>query len=61
MAIISARREMSSHESSGYAYGVTLRTTRLDRPIENPYVEGFAGRFRDEYLNDHLCVSLANG
>jgi putative transposase len=43
-----------------YARGVTLRFSRPGKPIENAYVESFNGTFRDECLNEHWFVSLAD-
>lgn len=43
-----------------YAHGVTLRFIRPGKPIENAYVESFNGKFRDECLNEHWFVSLAD-
>jgi putative transposase len=43
-----------------YAAGVTLRFIRPGRPIENAYVESFNGKFRDECLNEHWFVSVAD-
>jgi putative transposase len=43
-----------------YARGVTLRFIRPGKPIENAYVESFNGKFRDECLNEHWFVSLAD-
>ena len=42
-----------------YAHGVELRFIRPGKPIENAYVESFNGKFRDECLNEHWFVSLA--
>ena len=42
-----------------YANGVELRFIRPGKPIENAYVESFNGKFRDECLNEHWFVSLA--
>ena len=42
-----------------YARGVTLRFIRPGKPIENAYVESVNGKFRDECLNEHWFVSLA--
>jgi putative transposase len=42
-----------------YARGVMLRFIRPGKPIENAYVESFNGKFRDECLNEHWFVSLA--
>jgi putative transposase len=43
-----------------YARGVALRFIRPGKPIENAYVESFNGKFRDECLNEHWFVSLAD-
>jgi len=43
-----------------YARGVMLRFIRPGKPIENAYVESFNGKFRDECLNEHWFVSLAD-
>jgi putative transposase len=43
-----------------YAHGVTLRFIRPGKPIENAYIESFNGKFRDECLNEHWFVSLAD-
>jgi putative transposase len=43
-----------------YAHGVTLRFIRPGKPVENAYVESFNGKFRDECLNEHWFVSVAD-
>ena len=43
-----------------YRRGVTLRFIRPGKPIENAYVESFNGKFRDECLNEHWFVNLAD-
>ena len=43
-----------------YAHGITLRFIRPGKPIENAYIESFNGKFRDECLNEHWFVSLAD-
>jgi putative transposase len=43
-----------------YRHGVTLRFIRPGKPIENAYVESFNGKFRDECLNEHWFVTLAD-
>jgi putative transposase len=43
-----------------YAAGITLRFIRPGRPIENAYVESFNGKCRDECLNEHWFVSMAD-
>lgn len=47
-------------EAWAYAAGVTLCFIRPGKPIENAYVESFNGKFRDECLNEHWFVSLAD-
>ena len=47
-------------EAWAYAHGVALRFIRPGKPIENAYVESFNGKFRDECLNEHWFVSLAD-
>jgi putative transposase len=39
---------------------VTLCFIRPGKPIENAYVESCNGKFRDECLNEHWFVSLAD-
>ena len=43
-----------------YAHHLELRFIRPGKPIENAYVESFNGKFRDECLNEHWFVSLAD-
>jgi putative transposase len=43
-----------------YANQVELRFIRPGKPIENAYVESFNGKCRDECLNEHWFVSLAD-
>jgi transposase InsO family protein len=43
-----------------YTHGVTLRFIRPGKPIENAYVESFNGKFRDECLNEHWFISVAD-
>ncbi len=43
-----------------YARGIALRFIRPGKPIENAYVESFNGKFRDECLNEHWFISLAD-
>jgi putative transposase len=42
-----------------YANGVALCFIRPGKPIENAYVESFNGKFRDECLNEHWFLSIA--
>jgi putative transposase len=39
--------------------GVQLAFIRPGKPVENAYVESFNGRFRDECLNEHWFVTMA--
>ena len=43
-----------------YTHGVTLRFIRPGKPIENAYIESFNGKFRDECLNEHWFLSVAD-
>lgn len=43
-----------------YAHGVLLCFIRPGKPVENAYIESFNGKFRDECLNEHWFVSLAD-
>jgi putative transposase len=43
-----------------YARGVDLCFIRPGKPIENAYIESFNGKFRDECLNEHWFLSLAD-
>jgi putative transposase len=47
-------------EAWAYANKLTLCFIRPGKPIENAYVESFNGKFRDECLNEHWFVSLAD-
>jgi putative transposase len=42
-----------------YEHGVQLRFIDPGKPIQNAFIESFNGRFRDECLNQHWFVSLA--
>jgi putative transposase len=43
-----------------YRRGIELRFIRPGKPIENAYVESFNGTFRDECLDEHWFVSIAD-
>jgi putative transposase len=47
-------------EAWAYANKLTLSFIRPGKPIENAYIESFNGKFRDECLNEHWFVSLAD-
>ena len=42
-----------------YAQNVQLAFIRPGKPVENAYIESFNGRFRDECLNEHWFVTMA--
>jgi putative transposase len=42
-----------------YAHDVRLAFIRPGRPVENAFIESFNGRLRDECLNSHVFVSIA--
>jgi putative transposase len=42
-----------------YAQCVTLSFIRPGKPVENAYIESFNGRFRDECLNEHWFITMA--
>ena len=41
-----------------YDHGVVFDYSRPGKPTDNPYIESFNGKFRDEYLNIHWFKSL---
>jgi putative transposase len=41
-----------------YDHGVVLDYSRPGKPTDNPYIESFNGKFRDECLNVHWFLSL---
>ena len=47
-------------EAFAYAHGVELRFIRPGKPIENAYVESFNGKCRDDCLNEHWFLSMAD-
>ena len=46
-------------ENWAYRHGVQLDFIRPGKPVENAFIESFNGRLRDEYLNVHQFVTLA--
>ncbi len=42
-----------------YEHGVQLRFIDPGKPVQNAFIESFNGRFRDECLNQHGFVNLA--
>lgn len=47
-------------EDWAYQRGVQLDFIRPGKPVENAHLESFDGRLRDECLNVHQFVSLAD-
>ena len=47
-------------ETWAYAHGVEFRFNRPGKPTESADVESFNGKFRDECLNEHWFISLAD-
>jgi putative transposase len=54
--------ELTSRVLDQWAYtmGVQLRFITPGKPIENAFVESFNGRLRDECLNEHWFLTLAD-
>jgi putative transposase len=54
--------EFTSRALDQWAYrnGVELKLIQPGKPTQNAYVESFNGKFRDECLNEHWFVSLAD-
>lgn len=53
--------ELTSRALDQWAYdhGVELRFIEPGKPVQNAFIESFNGRFRDECLNQHWFLSLA--
>ena len=49
-----------STDSWAYGQGVRLEFSRPGKPIDNPFIESFNGRLRDELLNETLFSSLGH-
>jgi putative transposase len=54
--------ELTSRALDQWAYerGVRLRFIQPGKPIQNAFIESFNGRFRDECLNEHWFLTLAD-
>jgi transposase InsO family protein len=48
-------------DSWAYRRGVRLDFIRPGKPVENPFIESFNGRLRDELLNGELFFSIDDG
>jgi putative transposase len=50
----------SSHfDAWAHRHGIRLDVIAPGKPVQNPYIESFNGRLRDECLNQHWFGSLA--
>jgi putative transposase len=47
-------------DSWAYRHGVRLDFSRPGKPMDNPFIESFNGRLRDEHLNTELFFSVAD-
>jgi putative transposase len=47
-------------DSWAYRQGVRLDFSRPGKPMDNPFIESFNGRLRDEHLNTELFFSVAD-
>ncbi len=45
---------------STYQHGVRLDFTRQGKPMDNPFIESFSDRLRDEHLNIELFFLVAD-
>ena len=54
--------EFTGHVLDAWAHtrGVALQFSRPGKPVEHAYIESFNGRLRDECLELHWCLSLAD-
>ena len=43
-----------------HQHGVQLQFSRPGKPVDNTFIEAFNGRLRDECLNQHWFLSLAD-
>ena len=43
-----------------HQHGITLAFIEPGRPVQNAFIESFNGRFRDECLNEHWFLDLAD-
>ena len=41
-----------------YAHGVMLKFSRPGKPTDNPFIESFNGKMRDEFLNVHWFTGI---
>ena len=55
-----AMRASWNGQAEGYDNGVTLDFSRPGKPTDNAFIESFNGRLRDECLNAHWFMSLAD-
>ena len=57
---VPAMRSIVGMAAEGYENGVTLDFSRPGKPTDNAFVESFNGRLRDECLNAHWFLSIAD-
>ena len=55
-----AMRSIVGRQVEGYENGVTLDFSRPGKPTENAFIESFNSRLRDECLNAHWFLSMAD-
>lgn len=55
-------REFRSEAMDQWAdlHGITPTFIEAGRPVQNAFIETFNGRFRDEYMNEHWLLVLAD-
>ncbi len=57
---VPAMRSIVGMAAEGYEKSVTLDFSRPGKPTDNAFVESFNGRLRDECLNAHWFLSIAD-
>jgi len=62
MTVMDNGPEFTGKALDAWAYqrGVKLHFIRPGKPVENAYVESFNGKFRNECLNQHWFIDLAD-
>ena len=54
-----AEFQSPAFEDWAYRLGVQFDFIRMGKPVENAFIESFNGRLRDECLNVHQSISMA--
>lgn len=57
---LACRRSCSTLDAWAHQHGVQLQFSRPGKPVDNTFVEAFNCRLRDECLNQHWFLSLAD-